>query len=107
MKIQSNHLMLILHELANWLCLKRSICESQKKNSYWIPRTNNDDADQLSRVTDHDDLGVRQFIYIFLNELWDKCTIDRFASHEMKHHEIFNSNVWYPGTEHSCNLNLF
>jgi hypothetical protein len=47
-----------------------------KQNSYWIPRTNNDHADQLSRVTDHDDLEVRQFIYIFLNELWDKCTID-------------------------------
>ena len=34
-----------------------------------------------------------------MNELWDKCTIDRFASHYNIHHERFNSRVWYPETE--------
>jgi len=36
------------------------ICESQNilLTSYWIPKTKNDYADQLSRVTDHDDWGA-------------------------------------------------
>ena len=54
-------------------------------------KNTNDHADQLSGVIDYDDWGVRHSIYMFLNELWDKCTIDRLASHYNNHHERFNS----------------
>jgi hypothetical protein len=53
-------------------------------------------------VIDHDDWSVRHSICIFLNELWDKCTIDRFASDYNNHQERLNFNVWYPETEQTA-----
>ncbi|VDI59226.1 Hypothetical predicted protein [Mytilus galloprovincialis] len=76
-------------------------CEVQKINltPNWIPRTENNDADYLSRVMDHDDWGIETSIYHYLCNLWDICTVDRFATHYNSQCERFNSKVWCPGTE--------
>jgi hypothetical protein len=44
-------------------------------------------------------LGVKDYSLHVPNELWDRCTIDRFASNYNNPHERFNSKVWTPGTE--------
>ncbi|XP_063404378.1 uncharacterized protein LOC134687850 [Mytilus trossulus] len=76
-------------------------CEVQKINltPYWTPRTENNDADYLSRVMDHYDWGIEPSIYHYLCNLWEICTVDRFATHYNSQCERFNSKVWCPGTE--------
>jgi hypothetical protein len=46
----------------------------------WIPRSINDQADQLSKEKDFDDWQVNDRIFIFLNKVAGPFTIDCFAS---------------------------
>ncbi|CAG2245831.1 unnamed protein product [Mytilus edulis] len=62
-------------------------------------RTENNNADYLSRVMDHDDWGIESSIYHYLCNLWGICTVDRFDTHYNSQCERFNSKVWCPGTE--------
>ena len=65
----------------------------------WIPRSQNQGADNLSRGLDSDDWQVQKWVFQALDMAWGKHTIDRFASHLNSHCSRFNSRFWCPGTE--------
>ena len=86
-----------LHDLAlsiYRLCIVHSITIEVE----WIPRTENSQADYLSRIFDFDDCSVNSNIFQIFNNKWDKITFDRFA--DDKNHKVkkFNSRFWVPGT---------
>ncbi len=65
----------------------------------WIPRGENDRADQLSRIQDWDDWQVSQAAFEAIQqELACVPTFDRFADHQNTKCAKFNSKVWVPGT---------
>lgn len=65
----------------------------------WIPRSQNQVADSLSRGLDSDDWQIQTWVFISLDKVWGPHTIDRFASHMNTHCVRFNSRWWCPGTE--------
>ena len=67
----------------------------------WVPREENQLADSLSRVIDHDDWGVNPGIFAWLDSLWGPHTVDRFANINSHNALIiwFNSRFWDNGTE--------
>ncbi|MES9880156.1 MAG: reverse transcriptase domain-containing protein [Sedimenticola sp.] len=64
----------------------------------WIPRSENEIADYLSRLTDSDDWGISFEFFHFLNTLGPALTIDRFATSQNAKLPRFNSRFWNPGT---------
>ncbi len=65
----------------------------------WIPRGENDRADQLSHLQDWDDWQVSQTAFQAIqHELDCVITFDRFADHVNTKCAKFNSKVWVPGT---------
>jgi hypothetical protein len=46
----------------------------------WIPRSSNEQADELSKIQDVDDWQIQQHIFNFLNKVLGPCTIDCFAT---------------------------
>lgn len=44
----------------------------------WIPRLENEKADFLSNIIDHDDWGVTVKFFEFINNLFGNFTVDRF-----------------------------
>ena len=58
------------------LCLKNNVSLSTER----IPRTENDRADHISRIIDHDDLGIYQNIFEYIDALWGPYEIDFFAT---------------------------
>ena len=65
----------------------------------WIPRTQNEEADALSRIIDYDDWGVDPLLFARLDSLWGPHSIDRFASFYNTKLPRFNSRYWNPGSE--------
>jgi len=65
----------------------------------WIPRSENTRADYLSKMIDHEDWGVSDDFFAFIDNLWGKHTIDRFASSMNCKTDRFNSLFWNPGSE--------
>ena len=45
----------------------------------WIPRTENEKADYISRLIDFDNWQVTQDFFLSLEELWGAHTVDCFA----------------------------
>lgn len=46
----------------------------------WVPRTQNENADFISRIIDSDDWSVSDYIFSLLNLRWGPHEIDWFAS---------------------------
>jgi len=66
---------------------------------YWIPRKENEIADQLSRIVDYDDWGVSYEFFTKIDKMWGPHTVDRFANYKNTKLPRFNSRFWNPGTE--------
>ena len=65
----------------------------------WVPREENQQADYLSRLIDHDDWMVNPFIFQWLDSVWGPHTIDRFATHYNRQLARYNSRFWNPESE--------
>ncbi len=65
----------------------------------WIPRSENEKADAISRKVDHDDRSLSELHYLNLERLWGPHSIDRFASFQNHKLSRFNSRYWNPGSE--------
>ena len=65
----------------------------------WIQRTENQQADYLSRIQDRDDWKIHPALFATINLQWGPHTIDRFANNLNTQLPRFNSRFWCPGTE--------
>lgn len=68
-------------------------------NLVWIPRSENERADFLSRMVDTGDWRISDCFFEFVNSLWGPSTIDRFANLKNTKLPRFNSKYWNPGAE--------
>jgi hypothetical protein len=64
----------------------------------WVPRSENVDADYLSKCCDSDDWSVQDWVFRKLENMWGKHSIDRFAYSYNTKCQNFNSRFWCPGT---------
>ena len=82
-------------------CDVNDVCERHgiKMSLEWIPRDQNQNADDLSRYGDCDDWSVSDHVFSELNLKWGPHTIDRFACTYNTKCRRFNSRFWVPGTE--------
>ena len=89
------------NDLQNISCDVNDICELHdiKISPEWIPRDQNQKADDLSRYGDCDDWSVSDEVFSRLNIEWGPHTIDRFACMYNTKCQRFNSRFWVPGTE--------
>ena len=75
------------------LCLSNGITlEAQ-----WIPRSQNEKADLLSRFVDKDDWCVNPSVFRLLDAKWGPHTFDRFATYYNAQLPRFNSKFASPG----------
>ena len=65
----------------------------------WIPREENEKADYISRLVDHDDWKINPVIFEELDRKWGPHTVDRFADMHNCQIDRFNSRYWNPGSE--------
>lgn len=65
----------------------------------WIPRTENEKADYISKMFDFEDWGVTLHFFAFMDQMWGSYTVDRFASSANAKLHRFNSLFWNPGSE--------
>jgi hypothetical protein len=77
------------------LCLKENISLLTE----WVPRSQNEIADCISKFCDVDDWGVSDDFFCFMDDLWGTHTVDRFANHYNNRILRFNSRFWVPETE--------
>ena len=68
-------------------------------NIEWIPRSQNDQADYISRIQDFDDWEIQEHFFNYLSNLFGPFSVDRFADYENKKCDRFNSRFWNPGCE--------
>ena len=64
----------------------------------WLPRSQNQKADMISRSFDFDDWSVSQHIFDLCQARWGECTVDAFADHLNAKMPKFYSKCWCPGT---------
>ena len=89
---------LILHQLAIdifVLALHNDITLFRQ----WIPRSENERADIISKFLDKDDWKINPMIFDQLNRLCGSHTVDRFSSHYNNQIQRFNSRFASPGCE--------
>ena len=60
----------------------------------WVPRTENEKADQISKYIDYDDWGISVEIFEYLDSLWGPHEVDFFASSLNFKVPIFFSRFW-------------
>ena len=65
----------------------------------WIPRTENEKADYISKMFDFEDRGVSLHFFAFMDQMWRPYTVDRFASSVSTKLHRFNSLFWNHGSE--------
>ena len=65
----------------------------------WIPCTENQQADYLSRIKDKDDWIIHPAIFASIDLQWGPHSVDRFANNLNTQLPRFNSRFWCPGTE--------
>ena len=63
----------------------------------WIPRTENEKADYISRLIDFDDWQITHDLFLSLEELWGPHTVDCFANYYTAKLPRFFSRFWNPG----------
>ena len=86
-----------LHRLAIKIfqfCAEHSI----RLEVQWIPRTENEKADYISRLIDFDDWKITHGLFLSLEELWGPHTVDCFANYYTAKLPRFFSRFWNPGT---------
>ena len=64
----------------------------------WIPRTENERADYVSRLIDFDDWQITPEFFLRLEEVWGPHTVDCFANFYTAKLPRFFSRFWNPGT---------
>lgn len=77
------------------ICCSRGISIEME----WIPRSQNDKADFLSRIYDSDDWGLSWNTFQNIDLVWGPHSIDRFANYLNAKLSRFNSRFWNPGSE--------
>ena len=65
----------------------------------WIPRSDNDIADYISKLRDFDDWKVNPIIFQNVDKAWGPFTVDCFASDYNCQVERFQSKFCIPNTE--------
>ena len=65
----------------------------------WVPSAENGEADEESRLIDHDDWSVEKWVFLEAERRWGPHTVDRFASHNNAWLPRFNAKRWCPGVE--------
>ena len=65
----------------------------------WIPRSENDKADLISRIIDHDDWVITEEFFKFISDMYGPFTIDRFANFNNRKTFRYNSKFWNPESE--------
>uniref|UniRef100_A0A914WQE1 RNase H type-1 domain-containing protein n=1 Tax=Plectus sambesii TaxID=2011161 RepID=A0A914WQE1_9BILA len=65
----------------------------------WVPREQNAEADEASRIVDYDDWGVKSSFFRLCDQKWGPHSIDRFADHRNRKVPWFNSKFYVPGSE--------
>ncbi|EYC09841.1 hypothetical protein Y032_0058g2849 [Ancylostoma ceylanicum] len=86
-----------LHQLA------QNIWDIQNAYNYpllvaWIPRENNVEADEASRLMDFDDWRISDSIFESITNRWGTPSIDMFANDRNTKSDIFFSSSYCPGT---------
>lgn len=81
-------------DISNLCCFHNISVEME-----WIPRSQNDQADFLSRICDSDDWGLSEQTFSKIDQIWGPHSIDRFANHLNLKLPRFNSRFWNPGSE--------
>ena len=77
------------------LCIKHSIHLEPE----WIPRSENQQADYISRLVDYDDWKLNPGLFAWLDSKWGPHTIDQFADMNNTQLERFNPRFWNPDSE--------
>jgi hypothetical protein len=60
----------------------------------WIPRTENERADFISRIVDFDDWGISEDLFVYVDSLWGPHEIDWFANDDNHKLPVFYSSYW-------------
>ena len=95
--IEVGSMKLNLHRLAIKIfqfCAEHSI----RLEVHWIPRTENEKADYISRLVDFDDWQITHDLFQSLEQLWGPHTVDCFANYYTAKLPRFFSRFWNPGT---------
>ena len=87
-----------LQEIALDIC-KTCLEYNIQLDMEWVPRSENQKADKLSRIIDNDDWSISDEAFKYFDGLWGPHSIDRFASYYNTKVQRFNSRFWNPGTE--------
>lgn len=74
------------------LCMAKCICLEIE----WIPRSENEKSDYLSRIVDYDDWGISQFILSQIQSKFGHLQVDWFASNYNAKLRKFYSRFWNP-----------
>ena len=74
-------------------CVKHSI----RLEVQWIPHTENEKADYISRLVDFDDWEITHDLLQSLEQLWGPHTVDCFANYYTAKLPRFFSCFWNPG----------
>ena len=64
----------------------------------WVPRDQNQIADEFSKLVDTDDWSIDDYSFAYLSSLYGPFTADRFADNSNAKLPIFNSRYHCPGT---------
>ena len=88
------HLQTEALSIFNICCLRGISIEME-----WIPRSQNDQADFLSRIYDPDDWGLSWDTLQNIDIVWGSHSFDRFANYLNAKLPRFNSRFWNPGSE--------
>lgn len=65
----------------------------------WLPRSQNQKADYLSRIVDADDWSLSNCLFRLVDSRWGPHTVDRFSSYYNSQLPRYNSRFWNPGSE--------
>ncbi|XP_063416792.1 uncharacterized protein LOC134699035 [Mytilus trossulus] len=81
-------------------CIKHNV----NIDMVWIPRTENERADYLSRIIDSDDWAISEFVFQIVESLWGPHEVDWFASDDNFKLHVFYSRFW---NENSSGVDAF
>ncbi|XP_069134633.1 uncharacterized protein [Argopecten irradians] len=77
------------------LSINEACCANNiKLEMAWVPRSDNERTDYLSRIDDPDDWAISPKIFLQLSNLWGSFEVDWFASFYNNKHPVFYSRFW-------------
>ena len=74
------------------MCMRHAI----KLEMEWLPRSENEKADLISRIVDYDDWKVDPLTFSYYNSLWGPHSVDCFATNYNSQLPRFFSRFWCP-----------